>query len=417
MNKIIALVQRTIQSPSSSSDDRVPTLDDEDERTDDESDGEDGYSRSRSDGEPRDDIDFPLDDTLAADEALAAGPSSPRHSHPPPRAPYRPRKRRRLQQQQQRPSSIRRPSHAHITDADAGGARDVASGAQFEKELRAELLCEICFGLMWQPVTTPCQHVSLLFLYPLSLPILSPPAFLSAIVISPSAYFWHGSWQRDRAAPRPRAFAPLANVLCTPARGVASSLTSCPADDSDRGLPLRRVPLAFSISRVSCSLFPVSRSRRRDLCVCVLPGGEACLASVLTSAGWSGLAGDSEPPQYCTSDGADRPPSGHGDRDRARWQGLHPVHSQIRISSQRCPLLVARCRCQAPLGFARISLARISALGEPARSVLWWGWGLGFGLGNGFSKLGRADVGPVVRAIVACATADDSTGGTALILC
>ncbi|OBZ76043.1 LON peptidase N-terminal domain and RING finger protein 1 [Grifola frondosa] len=28
----------------------------------------------------------------------------------------------------------------------------------FEKELLTELNCEICFALLWQPVTTPCQH-------------------------------------------------------------------------------------------------------------------------------------------------------------------------------------------------------------------------------------------------------------------
>ncbi|TBU32730.1 hypothetical protein BD311DRAFT_713585 [Dichomitus squalens] len=29
---------------------------------------------------------------------------------------------------------------------------------QLEKELLSELTCEICFGLFWQPITTPCQH-------------------------------------------------------------------------------------------------------------------------------------------------------------------------------------------------------------------------------------------------------------------
>ncbi|KAI0751952.1 PUA-like domain-containing protein, partial [Irpex lacteus] len=33
-----------------------------------------------------------------------------------------------------------------------------AASALFEKELLSELTCEICFALMWQPVTTPCQH-------------------------------------------------------------------------------------------------------------------------------------------------------------------------------------------------------------------------------------------------------------------
>ena len=30
----------------------------------------------------------------------------------------------------------------------------------FEKELVTELSCEICLSLLYEPVTTPCQHVS-----------------------------------------------------------------------------------------------------------------------------------------------------------------------------------------------------------------------------------------------------------------
>jgi hypothetical protein len=35
------------------------------------------------------------------------------------------------------------------------------SADQFEKDLLAELTCEICLTLFYQPVTSPCQHVSL----------------------------------------------------------------------------------------------------------------------------------------------------------------------------------------------------------------------------------------------------------------
>ena len=35
------------------------------------------------------------------------------------------------------------------------------SGDQFEKELLAELTCEICLTLFYQPITSPCQHVSI----------------------------------------------------------------------------------------------------------------------------------------------------------------------------------------------------------------------------------------------------------------
>jgi hypothetical protein len=31
--------------------------------------------------------------------------------------------------------------------------------AGFQKDLLAELTCEICFVLLYQPITTPCQHV------------------------------------------------------------------------------------------------------------------------------------------------------------------------------------------------------------------------------------------------------------------
>lgn len=264
----------------------MPTLDDEDERTDDESDGEATYPHSHphsgSDGEPRDDIDFPLDDDtldLAGDGDEAAGPSSPRrqsNSHPPPRAPYRPRKRRRLQH---RATPIRRPSHAHPEDTTLG---DDGAGAQFEKELRAELLCEICFGLMWQPVTTPCQHVS-----------PSPPFSLSSL-FSPyslllSLYLWfgrEGTWGglHLRRVPRVfdsslcpfRDFAILANVLCTPERALASSLTSWLADwgiTAPRPSHPRVFDSSFHISRFW--YFAISRSWLTRMCSRARP----CVAS------------------------------------------------------------------------------------------------------------------------------------------
>ena len=80
--------------------------------------------------------------------------------------PDRPRKRRRVSSRvRARPSSS---SSARGERADglrgAGRRRDgEAVRAEFEKELLSELTCEICFALMWQPVTTPCQHVSCSF--------------------------------------------------------------------------------------------------------------------------------------------------------------------------------------------------------------------------------------------------------------
>lgn len=36
--------------------------------------------------------------------------------------------------------------------------------SRFQKNLLAELTCEICFVLLYQPITTPCQHVRLIIL-------------------------------------------------------------------------------------------------------------------------------------------------------------------------------------------------------------------------------------------------------------
>ena len=86
--------------------------------------------------------------------------------------PDRPRKRRRVSSRvRARPSSSSSSSSSArgeradgLRDAGAGRRRDgEAVRAEFEKELLSELTCEICFALMWQPVTTPCQHVSCSF--------------------------------------------------------------------------------------------------------------------------------------------------------------------------------------------------------------------------------------------------------------
>jgi hypothetical protein len=37
--------------------------------------------------------------------------------------------------------------------------RALSPRARLEKELLTELTCEICFQLLYQPITTPCQHV------------------------------------------------------------------------------------------------------------------------------------------------------------------------------------------------------------------------------------------------------------------
>lgn len=56
----------------------------------------------------------------------------------------------------------KRPRRSHQSQQQRGAGNNeppLSASARLEKELYAELTCEICFGLMWQPVTTPCQHV------------------------------------------------------------------------------------------------------------------------------------------------------------------------------------------------------------------------------------------------------------------
>ena len=85
----------------------------------------------------------------------------------------RPRKRRRhqspdvdgdsdllahLQHQATRHRTIRRDEPLL---SPSGPTRDSIL-SHFQKELLAELTCEICFVLLYQPITTPCQHVRLI---------------------------------------------------------------------------------------------------------------------------------------------------------------------------------------------------------------------------------------------------------------
>ncbi|KAI0677505.1 hypothetical protein C8Q78DRAFT_1002999 [Trametes maxima] len=84
-------------------------------------------------------------------ERSSPPPVTPRHrsrsrSQPSPR--LHPRKRRRRLHGRVSPSQPR--PQPHRTDHDRQ--------AHLEKELLSELTCEICFGLLWQPITTPCQH-------------------------------------------------------------------------------------------------------------------------------------------------------------------------------------------------------------------------------------------------------------------
>ncbi|KAI0092656.1 PUA-like domain-containing protein [Irpex rosettiformis] len=108
---------------------------------------------------------FPSSDS--ASHSFPPNPSTPVRRHrsdscsppPSPTLPNSPppRKRRRL------PSSV--PPSPHRNSPRPQAARSLrptsdrhALSALFEKELLSELTCEICFALLWQPVTTPCQH-------------------------------------------------------------------------------------------------------------------------------------------------------------------------------------------------------------------------------------------------------------------
>ena len=95
-----------------------------------------------------------------------ASGSRPRPPSTSPASSLRPRKRPKI-------SGCRRTdvgydgTRAELTD-DPGR---ISVQARFEKDLLAEVTCEICFMLLFQPVTTPCQHVR-------SFPPLLPPTSL-----------------------------------------------------------------------------------------------------------------------------------------------------------------------------------------------------------------------------------------------
>lgn len=108
----------------------------------------------------------PLPQGILSQHGISSLPSRTDHPRrrprsPPSSPPVRPRKRPRLNRTFR--SLAPQPSGLSGNDSLQARARFSAS-ARLEKELLAELTCEICFGLMWQPLTTPCQHVRLIFL-------------------------------------------------------------------------------------------------------------------------------------------------------------------------------------------------------------------------------------------------------------
>ncbi|TCD66997.1 hypothetical protein EIP91_000677 [Steccherinum ochraceum] len=147
LNKILNLVVHS--QPLFDADDASPTRPTrfpDDERDSDTESEEDGGGVEPTDPERDPDPDrsslASVPDTPLPNQAIRRPRSRPRSLSPQ----RRPRKRRR----RATPKDERR-------DSRSGGTRLTVS-AKFEKELHAELLCMICYSLMWQPVTTPCQH-------------------------------------------------------------------------------------------------------------------------------------------------------------------------------------------------------------------------------------------------------------------
>ncbi|KAG1754059.1 PUA-like domain-containing protein [Suillus paluster] len=99
-----------------------------------------------SDGEQHEPVRFPSSSSLAIRPVTPTpGPSGStplNHPSSPASSYSRPRKRRR------------HSLNAHFHSSGPGHV----SLAEFDKSLATELMCEICFTLFYQPVTTPCQH-------------------------------------------------------------------------------------------------------------------------------------------------------------------------------------------------------------------------------------------------------------------
>jgi hypothetical protein len=72
--------------------------------------------------------------------------------------------------------NVRRPQPNRPDAESPRTGDDSRTTGDVNKELLTELSCEICFAIYYQPVTTPCQHVSL---EPLQIcHFLSPPVAL-----------------------------------------------------------------------------------------------------------------------------------------------------------------------------------------------------------------------------------------------
>ncbi|CAL1700574.1 unnamed protein product [Somion occarium] len=163
INKIISLLIRS-QADFSGPSLHLAAHGDDDERTDSE------YSDAEGDDDD-DDRRYTSDHDL--DDRIHGRPHTSHYTSPPDHPPSASASRSRRRSLSRSPSPDRprkRPRRSLHPDscaynhdhhrASASHQQDthLGAGAQFEKELMAEVTCEICFALMWQPVTTPCQH-------------------------------------------------------------------------------------------------------------------------------------------------------------------------------------------------------------------------------------------------------------------
>jgi hypothetical protein len=136
VNKLAMIIHRYVQQQQAQSTQRLPAVD------------TDSGSDSQTDEEILDTRDPSPQAFTAGSSANTGEPSSiPRQissdgsQQGPARVSARKRRRKRLPP----PRRLDAPAQ---------------SGDQFEKELLAELTCEICLTLFYQPITSPCQHVS-----------------------------------------------------------------------------------------------------------------------------------------------------------------------------------------------------------------------------------------------------------------
>lgn len=95
-------------------------------------------------------------------------------SHSPSPEPPRKRLRRTPRRRPHKTDAPIQLRHHRGRVANSGSDDGMAPSVRLEKELMAELQCQICFALMWQPVTTPCQHVSLFHFAPYAFTFSSP---------------------------------------------------------------------------------------------------------------------------------------------------------------------------------------------------------------------------------------------------